>query len=123
MSECQAVTRAGRVCGAPALRGGEFCYQHEPTRESERRSARSLGGMRRAAHNGDASSLPERVKTTEDIMRVLDYTLSELVSLTNGVQRARALINLCGEYVHCLEISEIEKRISALEAASNVNKR
>jgi hypothetical protein len=113
--ECQAVTRAGRVCGAHALRDGDYCYMHAPEKSAERSSARRLGGLRRSAHTGDVSALPLTVRAVGDVLEVLDYTLAELAALSNGVARNRGLIALCGEYIKALEIGEIERRLQALE--------
>ena len=122
MSECEAVTRNGRVCGAHAMRGSQYCYMHAPEKEGERAAARRLGGHRRGAHAGDASSLPASIKTIEDVLTLLDYTREELSALDNGIPRARALIALAGEYIHALDIGSIEARILALEEAARNEK-
>lgn len=123
MAECEAVTKRGRVCGAHALRGSQYCYMHDPARASERSSARRLGGLRRGSHAGQVSSLPAKVRTIEDILALLDYTREELSALDNGIPRARALVSLASEYRACLELSDIETRLARLEEVSSVKAR
>jgi hypothetical protein len=41
---CGATARDGRPCHAPCLKGGSFCYMHEPTKASERKEASKRGG-------------------------------------------------------------------------------
>lgn len=124
MSECEAVKRNGRVCGAHALRGEQYCYMHSPTRAGERAAARRRGGQARGSHAGSTESLPERMRSIEDALLLLDYTRDEIIALDNGVQRNRALIALAGEVIRAIELSEFEQRLSALEEkANNAKKR
>lgn len=120
MAECQAVLKNGRSCGAHALRGSQFCYMHDPGRAGERAAARKLGGLRRGSHAGDTDSLPEKVRTIENVLSLLDYTRQELTACDNGIPRARALIQLSGAYLQALEVGEVEERIKALEEKINV---
>lgn len=123
MAECQATTKQGRVCGASALTGEQYCYMHSPSRAAERASARKLGGMRRGSHAGDTSSIPAKVKTVEGVLSLLDYCLAELTALDNGIPRARCLIALAGGYLQALEVGEVEERLKALEELVNVSKK
>lgn len=123
MGECQATKRNGRSCGAHAREGSNYCYFHEPSRASERQAARKLGGMRRGSHAGDASSIPARVRSIEDVLTLLDYIRDELAGLDNGIPRGRAFIALAGEYIHALEMGDIEQRLARLEEVINAKKR
>lgn len=117
MAECQVMTKRGKVCRAAALKGSDYCYMHSPERAGERAAARRLGGQHRGSHALEASSLPAKVRTVEDVLAVLDYTREELAALDNGIPRARALIALAGSYLQALEVGELEARLEALEAA------
>lgn len=119
MGECQATTIRGRVCGAHSRAGSLYCFMHDPARASERQAARKLGGMRRGSHAGDESSIPAKIRTVEDILAMLDYVRAELAALDNGVQRSRVFIALAGEYLHCFEVGDIEKRLERLEEVVN----
>jgi len=63
----------------------------------------------------DATVLPERVRSVDDVFSVLDYTLVETVGLENSVQRNRALVTLAGAYMEAIRVGELEERLEALE--------
>jgi hypothetical protein len=46
-SPCQAATRSGAACGAPAQSGRSFCFQHDPDASQARAQARHAGGRAR----------------------------------------------------------------------------
>jgi hypothetical protein len=119
---CEAVKKDGRVCGSNALRDSTFCFMHDPRKAAEREAVRKLGGSRRGRWRGDVNRLPVKVRTAEDVMALLDYVKDELAGLYNSVPRTRAMIALASEYLHALDISEIETRLQALEELSHVKK-
>ena len=113
---CQAQKKSGDPCGAYALSNSDFCFSHDPTKATERAAARKLGGSRgQAAHGGDRTGVPEKVRTLADVLEVLDYVLAEALALENGVQRGRLLVAICGEFINAIETGEMETRLAALE--------
>lgn len=122
MAECEAVKVNGRMCGAHALKGSQYCFMHDPSRAAERQDARKRGGYRRGAHSGDVSSLPLHIRAVSDVLTLLDYIAREVLALDNGVPRARVLIALASEYIHAIEVGDIEQRLQNLEAVINVKR-
>jgi hypothetical protein len=57
------------------------------------------------------------VKTVDDVLAVLDYTMAEMLVQENGIVRARALISLALAYLKGLEVGELEERLEAIEIA------
>lgn len=119
MPTCSAINKAGKRCSAYALKGLPYCFAHAPQVARERTQARRLGGIRHAVHQGESSALPEQVRSVADVLKVLDYALAELMELANSIPRDRALISLVSEYLHALDVSEIEERLQALEEQAN----
>jgi hypothetical protein len=117
---CKAMKKNGQPCNAWAQGEGGFCFMHDPARAGERSAARKLGGfVTRARHGSDASALPGRIRSLDDVLLILDYTLQELLSVENSIVRARALIALAGEYRAAITDSELVDRLAALEAVVN----
>lgn len=115
---CKATKTNGQPCGGFAVGDGDYCYQHEPSRAKDRAEARRRGGYARgAAHAGDKTALPEKVRSVKDVYAILDYTLAETTALDNSVNRTRAIIALSECYLHAIEVGEHEDRIQALEDA------
>jgi len=115
-NRCEAVKANGEPCGAFAVRGSRFCFAHCPERAQERRAAQSRGGRarhRRVLQDGDRVHL----ETVADVVAVLESALGELVTLEPSVAKSRAVGYLCGQAVRALELSDIEARVAALEAA------
>lgn len=115
-AKCKATTNTGEPCGAYALAGKQFCFTHDPARAADRAAARTRGGVnRRAGHSGEYTG-PQNVRTLADVLRVLDYALSETLELENGIQRGRLLVSIAAEYTKAIQTADLEARYAALEA-------
>jgi len=115
--KCKSKTRAHKPCPNAAGASG-FCFVHDPARGKERAQARRRGGQRRrVAHAGDADSLPQKVRTPGDVLRILDYALAEALPLENSLPRGRLLIALADSFNESIKTGALEERLSALEKA------
>jgi len=118
MAKCAALTGDGSPCEAQALKGGPYCFTHDPASGAARAQARKRGGQRRrVGHAGDPSRTPPQVRSTADVLAVLDYTLAEALALENSIQRGRLLVALCSSFLETVKIGDVEGRILALEKA------
>jgi len=108
----------GRRCGAPALRGEEFCLFHSPAHEEEAAEARRLGGLRRRKEKTVAGAYEfEGLGSVADIQRLLEIAVLDTLALENSVARSRTLAYLSQTALKCLEVGELEERLALLEAA------
>lgn len=118
---CKGKTKQGKPC--PNMGGASgYCFIHDPARGEERAKARRLGGQRqRAAHSAtDPAQLPQKVRTLEDVLTVLDYALAEAVPLDNSVQRGRLLVGIAHAFIEAIKVGELEQRLAAIEAALKI---
>lgn len=114
--QCKAKTKAGVQCSNGGGESG-YCFVHNPAEAVKRASARKRGGVHRAAqHGGDSTTIPDDVKSVADVLKVLQYTLQELIVQPNGVIRARALISCAMGFLKALEVGELETRLEQVEA-------
>lgn len=111
MGNCKAKNRRGKKCGGYAGADG-YCFQHSPGRAAQRAAAHKLGG--RLRHGGDSTTIGE-VVTVKDAMRILSYTLQELLPMGNGIARARTLISVALAFSKLVEVGEMETRLAAIE--------
>ena len=108
---------SGEPCRASALRGDEYCLFHSPARQEEVEEARRVGGLRRRRERTIAAAYDfQGLRSISDLLRVLESTVSDTLSLDNTVHRNRTLAQLIEISRRCLE-SNHEQRIEALEAA------
>jgi len=115
---CKYVMPDGRRCGAPALRGENFCLFHSPAHEEEAAEARRLGGLRRRKEKTLAGAYEfEGLRTVTDIQRLLEIAVLDTLALENSVARSRTLAYLSQTALKCLEVGELEERLALLEAA------
>jgi len=115
---CQFIMPDGRRCGAPALRGEEFCLFHSPAHEEEAAEARRLGGLRRRKEKTVAGAYEfEGLGSVADIQRLLEIAVLDTLALENSVARSRTLAYLSQTALKCLEVGELEERLALLEAA------
>lgn len=118
MAKCTAKTSAGEPCKMQALKGSKYCFTHAPEVGAARAMARKAGGARhRLPHAGNNASIPARIRSIEEAMTILDYTLAEIIPMENSIQRGRLLIALCAGFVDALKVGEIEARLLAIENA------
>lgn len=117
MAKCAATNKDGSPCQAQALKAGSHCFTHSPETGAARADAHRLGGQRRrVGHNADVASVPPQVRTSTDVLIVLDYGLKEALALENSIARGRLLVAICSVYVQTIKIGEFENRIAKLEA-------
>ena len=115
---CNALTHKGLPCRASALPDGEYCLFHDPASQSEVTEGRRLGGLRRKREviTRGAYDL-ESLTTVQDIRRLLEIGMVDLLGLDNSIARVRALTQLALAAAKLLEVGELETRVMALEAA------
>lgn len=116
---CQATTRAGEPCRSPPVRGRPYCFHHDPERARERTAARRRGGL--AAHGLDGRVVEGvEVRSTDDVLRLLENAAGDLLAGKPSLGRARALAYLAGVCLKALEVGALEERVAALEARAQV---
>lgn len=118
MAKCRSKTNSGQPCQAQAIKGGYFCFTHDPASGAARAKARKIGGQRnRTPHAGKPETLPAKVRTIDEVLQVLDYALAESMPLENSIQRGRLIVAICGAFIEAIKTGELESRLMAIESA------
>ena len=100
------------------MKGEDFCFWHSPTHSEEVDEARRLGGLRRRKERTVAGAYEfAGLATVSDIRRLLEVATIDTLSLENSVARARTLAYLAQTAIKCLEVGDLEQRLTMLEAA------
>jgi hypothetical protein len=117
-TQCARITKAGTRCNSYARKGSKYCFTHDPKSAAQSALAHQKGGRAGATGHSNAK-VPTKVRTIEEVLEVLDYTLSELVLMTNSILRSRGLIALAEAYLKAISVGEFETRLARLEWLSN----
>lgn len=115
---CNARKEDGSPCGAPPLKDGEMCLVHSPEHIGEMQEARRLGGLRRRRETAVAGAYAfGGLATVEQIRRIVEIAVLDVLGLENSVARARTLAYLAQTASKLLEVGELAERLATVEAA------
>lgn len=115
---CQFVREDGSPCRSAPMKAEPFCFWHSPAHAEEADEARRLGGLRRRRERTVAGAYEfGGLSTVTDIRRLLEVAVIDTLSLENSVARSRTLAYLGQTALKCLEVGELEDRLTLLEAA------
>jgi len=110
MSECKAVRSDGTPCRAHPLRGGDFCFFHDPGKRAAVIEAGRKGGARRTIELPEGEPLdPDRVRG------IISYLIEATASGAMDALTARALGYVLRVDNRVLETHCLEQRLCELE--------
>ncbi len=115
-SRCRGANTAGAPCDAKPVRPSGWCYWHDPALEAERTEGRRQGGRQRS-HGARAK---KAMKGAGDVAPVLWQALNDLAAGTLEPARGQAMASVARALVTIHEVTAIEDRIAALEAAAGI---
>ena len=110
---CQAKTKAGKRCRAPAIRDSDYCFAHEPSLAQDRRRWRREGGRR----SGKSAVLAEAatVQTPEEVRDLLGRTVEAVQRGDVDAKTANAVGYLCNLLLKAIKETDLARRIDDLE--------
>jgi general stress protein YciG len=110
---CQATTKAGRRCAAPAVRGGNYCSLHsDPSRAVE---LGRKGGRRRTNYSPEGLKKFPSPKNAADLRDLLAQSIVELRAGELDPRVANAISYLGTGFLRTIEVADVEARLQALE--------
>jgi hypothetical protein len=115
---CEALTKRGEPCQAPALLDSSYCPHHDPARELARRAERARGGRARHGRTiGTVGGLavPVELATLADVVELLRQEITAVRQLESSFNRGRTIGYLASVAARALEASELESRLAELE--------
>ncbi len=120
--KCSATNKDGSPCSGPALPGRAFCWSHDPQLEERRRAGRVRGGTNRA-NAARAKKAAADVMTLTELRGRLCVVFDEVASgeLDKGV--GVALASIAKAIASIAQVSDLEERLAALEAAAGLERR
>jgi general stress protein YciG len=111
--KCQAATKAGRQCAAPAVRGGIYCALHnDPGRAAQ--LGRKGGANNRKVYEGDQREIPPP-QNARDVKNFLAEAMAEIRSGKMDPKLGTTLGYLGASLLKAIETSDFEERLEKLE--------
>lgn len=120
---CEASNTRGEPCGAFAVDGSTRCFMHDPERAGERAAARKKGGRNRLTPKGSTPPATVRLRTVEDVQRLLETLAGDTLRQENSARRTSAAVSVLSLALKALETGELEERLAALEATLHAGPR
>ena len=113
---CRSQKTNGEPCRATPMRGKDFCFWHSPEHSQEAAEARRLGGLRRRKEKITGGVYDfEGLEDVPKIRRLLEIAVVDTLTLESSIARSRTLAYLVQMALKCLEVGEVESRLSVLE--------
>ena len=113
---CAGHRRDGAPCRAYPRLDSRYCFLHDPDSVAAAADAQRLGGLRRRREStvAGAYDLPG-VRTSDDLLRVVEIGILDLRGLEPSINRSRALFSGAGVAAKLLETGELADRMSEFE--------
>ncbi len=121
MPSCSGIKADGGRCRAQAIRGSEWCFNHHPDYEEQRRQRGEKGGKR----GGRGRPLADLADLKRDVRAVIDDVLAGEVQQGRAavaLQGYNALLRAAKVELEVREQTELVERLEALERASEVQR-
>ncbi len=115
---CEATAASGQPCSAPARPGRRWCIWHDPAAAAERQEMSKKGGAARSNKARAKKSYVNDDLTPQEISGLLGKALRDVLGGKVEAGPVNAAANIARAIVAVREATEIEKRLTALEAAA-----
>ena len=122
MSICSGIRADGGRCKAQAMRNSEWCINHHPDYEQERRRRASKGGKRGGRGRPSVELASLREENADIRRRLLDGELLPNVAAV-AVQSINTDIRALGAAMKAREQEELLERLEALEQSREGGRR
>lgn len=115
---CTKITKTGAPCRGSCVRDDDACINHSVKHRATAQAGRAAGGRRRKKEKllREANQLGP-MRTPDDLQRVTDLVIFDLVALDNTVARNRALLHAVEVKRRLFESGSLEDRVAELERA------
>lgn len=116
--QCEGTTKSGQPCRGYAIEGSRYCFAHDPARAADRARAHAAGG--KARHGRKLATVADLgnvdLGTTEAALEAIGAALRATLELENTVARNRCIGFLATAILDALRITDLDSRITAIEA-------
>jgi len=125
---CQATTKDGKPCSAPAQAGKKYCFMHDPDNAEKAREARKRGNETTNHRNklkkvgAGNIGLPReryRLNSLKDVKKLLADTTNAYIQGAINVEQAKCIAYLASTMTSNIKDADLEKALKNLEERIN----
>jgi hypothetical protein len=117
---CNGTNKVGERCRGQALPGSEFCIAHDPTKVVAITEARRKGGAARSNRARARREMANAALTPGELQGVIAVTLKAVFAGSKSPGIGQAVAALARAAISVREATELEERLTRLEAAAGV---
>jgi hypothetical protein len=116
--KCEHKKSNGERCGAKALTNDRFCFFHSPTKNQERRRARSAGGVSRSQKTAALPPDTEArcLQSPTDVCGLLGETINQVRCGLMDSRIATTVGYLAAALLRGMEHGHLDDRLTRIEA-------
>ena len=111
--QCKFIKLNKKQCNANALRDTDFCFSHNPATKEEKKEATVRGGKSPKKNYNPLP--PVEIKGSADVAQLLAKTINEVRAGEINLRVANCIGYLSGHLIKAFEVSDLEKRVEAIE--------
>jgi hypothetical protein len=115
--QCQKKKWDGSRCEAHALTGAKYCALHSEPRRAALLGRR--GGRQRTAHSPEGLKEFPMPKSAADLRDLLAHSIIEIRNGKLDPKLANSISYLGAGFLRALDVSDVERRLEALEQLQN----
>ena len=122
VARCTATNKDGRPCSAQAWKGA-LCRWHHPDLEAERAEGRRRGGANKGNRARARREMADAALSLAELQGYVAVALWGVLAGRYTPGQATAVAALARAAVSVREVTELEERLAALEAAAAIERR
>ena len=111
---CQATTKAGGQCAAPAVRGGTLCALHSDPERAAELGRKGGAGNRKLYQAEDRPKIPAP-RNASDVMNFLADAMAEVRAGTMDPKLGTTLGYLGTSLLRAIEMADVDERLKRVE--------
>jgi hypothetical protein len=112
---CSGTCKGGQACRAPALPDSELCWAHDPRHAEQAARARAEGASREGRRR--------KLTTPAALLSFVDTLIWNAIDGKYDPRLVNAVVGAVNVQRALIEVGELEVRLAALEAATQVGGR
>lgn len=121
MSPCPAQTAKGKPCRAPLVKGGRYCFFHDPEKAEARAAAQANGGAESRNRVGPTKTLGAKapavdVTTEGKVRELVQETIDQVRRGELSSNAGNVVGQLLSVALRALKQDELHKKVQDLEA-------
>lgn len=111
--QCKYIKKDGEQCNAKPIKGGEYCFSHDPSKKIEKHMAVVKGGLNSKKVNLDLA--PLSIKNPKEVAELLEQTINKVRCGDIPTSIANTIGYLAGHTLKAIELAKYADKVESVE--------